>query len=132
MQPSEAYWDQLWQNGFSLIKQGCPPFVGWTLCNLRECGNCVCIARHLCSQRYHCQEQRGGAPLQGFSASLVFCSWQRTVCLMPSLPGGQESEAEHYARVWTLLGSGAVWTILVPKEVTPQCCSPSHPFYLGR
>lgn len=132
MQPSEGYWDQLWQNGLLFDQVMVPPLVGWTLCSLRECENSVCPAWCFYSQRYHYQEQRSRAPLQDFSALFVFCFMVEQCVPHALTSGGQESEAEHCATVWTLSGSGAVQTVLVPKEVTPQCCGPSCPFYLGR
>lgn len=127
MQPSEGYWDQLWQNGLLFDQVVMPPLVGWALCNLRECGDSFCAARHLFPALL-----LPGAEEQGTLAGFLSITCFLLMAEPHDLTSGvQESEAGHYAVVWTLLGPGAVWTILVPKEMTRQCCSPSHPFYLG-
>lgn len=115
MQPSEGYWDQLGQNGLAFDQVVMPPLVGWTLCNLRECGNSVCTARCLFPALPLPGAEEQGT-LAGFLGVDCFLLMAEQCVPHDLTSGAQESEAEHYATVWTLLGSGAVWTSWSPRR----------------
>lgn len=124
MQPSEGYWDQLWQNGLPFDQVVMPRLVGWTLCNLRECGNSLCTAGHLFPALLLPGAEEQGT-LAGFLSIACFLLMAEQCVPRDLTSGVQESEAEPYAVVWTLLGSGAAWTILVPKDTSVLQPQPS-------